>query len=53
MWVLERARQLGASEADVLRCYPTMRAEDLANAWAYTRSHRDEITREIQENEAA
>ena len=53
VWVLERARQLGTSEGDVLRCYPTLRAEDLANAWAYTRSHREEIEREIRENEDA
>ena len=25
---------------------------DLANAWAYVRSHRDEINRHIEENEA-
>ena len=53
VWVLEQARRVGASEADLLRCYPTLRAEDLVNAWAYARSHRDEIDREIQENEAA
>ncbi len=53
VWILERARQLGTSEGDVLRCYPTLRAEDLANAWAYSRSHRDEIEREIRENEEA
>lgn len=53
VWVVERARQLGTSEGDVLRCYPTLRAEDLANAWAYSRSHRDEIGREIRENEDA
>jgi len=36
-----------------LRSYPTLRAEDLANAWAYTRLHREEIEREIAENEAS
>lgn len=53
VWVLEQARRLGASEADLLRCYPTLRAEDLANAWAYVRSHRDEIEQQIRENEEA
>lgn len=53
VWVLERARQLGTTEGDVLRCYPTLRAEDLANAWAYSRSHRDEIECDIRENEDA
>ena len=53
VWVLEQARRLGTTEADLLRIYPSLRAEDLANAWAYVRSHRDEIERQIQENEAA
>jgi uncharacterized protein (DUF433 family) len=53
VWILVQARKLGTSEADILRAYPTLRAEDLANAWAYYRGHRDEIERQIQENEAA
>jgi uncharacterized protein (DUF433 family) len=53
VWVLERARRLGTSEEVLLRAYPTLRAEDLANAWAYVRSHRDEIEQQISGNEAA
>jgi uncharacterized protein (DUF433 family) len=53
VWVLEQARRLGVSEADLLRSYPTLRAEDLANVWAYVRSHRDEIEQQIRENEEA
>jgi uncharacterized protein (DUF433 family) len=53
VWLLVQARQLGTSEADLLRAYPTLRAEDLANAWAYYRSHRAEIEQQIQANEAA
>jgi uncharacterized protein (DUF433 family) len=53
VWVLEQARRLGVSEADLLRNYPTLRAEDLSNAWAYVRSHREEIERQILENEEA
>jgi uncharacterized protein (DUF433 family) len=51
VWMLEQARRLGTSEADLLRAYPTLRAEDLASAWAYVRSHREEIDRQIRENE--
>ena len=29
-----------------------LRAEDLANAWAYARAHADEIERQVRENEA-
>lgn len=53
VWVLVQARQLGLSEADLLRAYPSLRAEDLVNAWAYYRSHRNEIEQQIRENEAA
>jgi uncharacterized protein (DUF433 family) len=53
VWLLEQARRLGMSEAELLQSYPSLRAEDLANAWAYVRSHRAEIDREIDENEAA
>ena len=52
VWLLEQARRLGTSEADLLMAYPTLRAEDLANAWAYVRSHQEEISRQIEENEA-
>jgi uncharacterized protein (DUF433 family) len=52
VWVLEQARQHGLSEAAILDAYPTLRAEDLANAWAYVRSHRDEIQGQIRANEA-
>lgn len=53
VWVLEQARRLGVSEAELLRSYPSLRAEDLANAWAYVRSHRQEIEQQIQEHETA
>ncbi|MBI4558589.1 MAG: DUF433 domain-containing protein [Candidatus Hydrogenedentes bacterium] len=52
VWLLERARRLGTSEAKLLHIYPTLRAEDLVNAWAYVRAHSDEIERQIQENES-
>ena len=46
VWVLEQARRLGVTEADLLRSYPTLRAEDLVHAWAYARAHREEIERQ-------
>lgn len=53
VWILERGRQLGSSEADLLRAYPTLRAQDLVNAWAYVDAHREEIEQQIRENEEA
>ena len=53
VWVLEQARRLGTSEADLLRSYPTLRAEDLVQAWAYVRGHGVEIEQQIRDNEDA
>lgn len=53
VWVLEQARRLGTSEADLLHSYPTLRAEDIVHAWAYVRAHRDEIDQQIRDNEEA
>ena len=53
VWLLVRARQMRTNEADLLRCYPTLRAEDLANAWAFYRAHKAEIEKQIRQNEAA
>jgi uncharacterized protein (DUF433 family) len=53
VWVLEQARRLGAHDSELLHSYPTLRAEDLANAWAYVRSHQMEIEQQIKENEEA
>ena len=53
VWLLAQARILGSSEADILRAFPTLRAEDLTNAWAYFRANRDEIEQQIVENETA
>lgn len=53
VWLLEQARRLGTSEHSLLAAYPSLRAEDLVNAWAYARSHAGEIEAQIRENEAA
>jgi uncharacterized protein (DUF433 family) len=53
VWLLVEARQLGTSEAELLHSYPSLRAEDLVNAWGYYRAHKDEIELQIRENEAA
>lgn len=53
VWLLEQYRRLGTSEADLLAGYPSLRAEDLVNAWAYARAHQDEIDRLIAEHESA
>ena len=51
IWLLEQARRLGTSDADLLRDYPTLTVHDLTNAWNFVRSHRSEIDAQIEANE--
>jgi uncharacterized protein (DUF433 family) len=50
---LVQARRLGSSDAEILQAWPSLRAEDLINAWAYNDAHKAEIEEQIAENEAA
>ena len=47
VWLPESYRRAGSTDAQLLSAYPSLTAEDLANAWQYARSHREEIDREI------
>jgi len=51
VWLLENARRNGVTEQVLLPGYPSLRAEDLVNAWNYARSHAAEMDRQIHENE--
>jgi uncharacterized protein (DUF433 family) len=53
VWLLEQSRRLGTSDTDLLRDYPTLTVEDLANAWNFVRSHRAEIEAQVEANEKA
>jgi uncharacterized protein (DUF433 family) len=53
VWVLEGYRRLGWSEARLLENYPTLRAADLVNAWAYADAHPEEMERAIHLNAEA
>ncbi len=50
VWLLESLRRQGKTDAELLAAYPSLNAEDLANAWQYARGHRDEMNREIVAN---
>ena len=41
--VLEQFRRIGVGESELLRSFPALRAQDLANAWAYVQAHRPEV----------
>ena len=53
VWSLESWRRLGADDAEILRNFPTLQVADLLNAWHYVDRHRQEIDREIRENDTA
>jgi len=53
IWTLEGCRRLGWSEGRLLEEFPTLRAGDLVNAWAYAGAHPAEIEEALRENEAA
>jgi uncharacterized protein (DUF433 family) len=50
VWLLESLRRGGRTDAELLAAYPSLTAEDLANAWNYARTHRAEMDREILAN---
>ncbi len=51
VWLLENARRMGATDANILSSYPSLRAEDLVSAWDYSRTHKGEIDEQILANE--
>ena len=52
VWVIEQARRQGVSEVDLLRNYPQLSANDLANVWNYINAHQAEIEEAISANES-
>ena len=53
VWGLEAYRRLGVGEAELLKNFPSLRADDLRVAFAYADEHPEEIGRNIRENEDA
>jgi uncharacterized protein (DUF433 family) len=53
VWQLVEARDLGASEAQLLIDYPRLKALNLVDAWAYAEDHPHEIAAQINQNQVA
>lgn len=51
VWTLVSYRQLGLSEEKLLQSYPQLTPAHLRLAWDYHESHRDEIARDLAEQE--
>jgi uncharacterized protein (DUF433 family) len=52
VWSLCQARQMGASDLEILEAYPELTQTDLNNAWFYTETFPTEIEQAILANEA-
>ena len=44
-----KARASGLSESDILKSYPSLSAEELAEAWSFYRAHHEAIDRQVRE----
>jgi uncharacterized protein (DUF433 family) len=51
IWALQQMRQLGFSEFKILESYPTLTPGDLTQVWGYVATHKEQIDKEIEENE--
>ncbi len=50
VWTLVSFKKLGINDLTLLSSYPTLRQQDLNNAWAYYKAKKNEIDTDIQEN---
>jgi uncharacterized protein (DUF433 family) len=53
VWTLVSFKKTGLSDAQILSAYPTLRQQDLTNAWAYYEANKAEIDLDIKENNEA
>ncbi|MBV6395425.1 MAG: hypothetical protein HFACDABA_01001 [Anaerolineales bacterium] len=51
VWTLENYRRIGWTDAVILENFPSLRAVDLVNAWAYADAHQDEVDKAIRKNQ--
>jgi uncharacterized protein (DUF433 family) len=52
VWSIVEYMLMGIGKEKLLRNFPTLRVQDLANAWAYYDANKEEIDTEIAENNA-
>ncbi|MCU0340268.1 MAG: DUF433 domain-containing protein [Spirosomaceae bacterium] len=52
VWTLVSFKKTGMNDPALLEAYPTLRKQDLNNAWAYYKANKKEIDQDIQENAA-
>jgi uncharacterized protein (DUF433 family) len=50
VWTLVAFKKTGLNDLNLLLSYPTLRQQDLNNAWAYYQANQKEIDTDIKEN---
>jgi uncharacterized protein (DUF433 family) len=53
VWTLVTFKNMGTTDTQLLDAYPTLRQQDLNNAWAYYDANKAEIDLDIKENAEA
>jgi uncharacterized protein (DUF433 family) len=53
VWTLVSFKNMGLNDVQLLESYPTLRQQDLKNAWAYYEANKTEIDTDIKENDEA
>ncbi|MDZ7898656.1 MAG: DUF433 domain-containing protein [Arcicella sp.] len=51
VWTLVSFKKMGMNDTTLLTSYPSLRQQDLDNAWAYYKTKKHEIDIDIQENQ--
>jgi uncharacterized protein (DUF433 family) len=51
VWAVVNYRRLGATDAEILRAYPSLQPSDLRAAFEYASAHVDEIEVAIRRNQ--
>ncbi len=50
VWTLISFKKAKINDIDLLNSYPTLRQQDLLNAWSYYKANKKEIDQDIKEN---
>jgi uncharacterized protein (DUF433 family) len=50
IWTLVALKKAKVTDVNLLKAYPTLRQQDLLNAWAYYKASKKEIDQDIKEN---
>lgn len=51
VWSIVEAKQMGATDLELLQSFPGLTAEDITNAMRYYHGHRDEIEADLVDQE--